>query len=111
MPCLELYKWGAAPSYLLSDGVAEKIGTAGTPPGLSVTQCRETVDKLSLRRGQTLVMLSDGVDGEAVARRAKDLTGETAAELASQVLQFGRGSGQDDATAAVIRLRNRPLST
>ena len=106
-----LYKWGAAPSWVLHPVAVEKIGTAGPPPGLSVTYTRETVDKLSLRRGQTLVMLSDGVDGEAVARRAKDLTGETAAEVASQVLQFGRGSGQDDATAAVIRLRNRPLST
>jgi stage II sporulation protein E len=108
---VELYKWGAAPSYLLSDGVAEKIGTAGTPPGLSVTQCRETVDKLSLRRGETLILLSDGVDGEAAMRRACDLTELAPGEMASRVLQYGRGSGSDDATAAVIRLHPAALST
>lgn len=106
-----LYKWGAAASYLLTPAGAEKIGTAGPPPGLSVTDTCQTVDKLSLRRGQTLVMLSDGVDGEAVARHADLLTGGTAGELSAQILQYGRGSGQDDATAAVIRLRQWPSST
>ena len=32
-----LYKWGAAPSWLLRRGSAEKIGTATPPPGISVT--------------------------------------------------------------------------
>ena len=41
-----LYKWGAAPSYLLRGGQVKKIGTAGPPPGLS-QQARETVDRLS----------------------------------------------------------------
>ena len=60
-----LYKWGAAPSWLLRRGSAEKIGTATPPPGISVTESRETVEKLSLRRGgEALVLLSDGVDGE-----------------------------------------------
>ena len=108
---VELYKWGAAPSYLLSDGVAEKIGTAGTPPGLSVTQCRETVDKLSLRRGETLILLSDGVDGEAAMRRASEMTRKTPGELAPKVLQYGKGNGSDDATAAVVRLYPLTLST
>ena len=108
---VELYKWGAAPSYLLSDGVAEKIGTAGTPPGLSVTKCRETVDKLSLRRGETLILLSDGVDGEAAMRRASEMTRKTPGELAPKVLQYGKGNGSDDATAAVVRLYPLTLST
>ncbi len=108
---VELFKWGAAPSYLLSDGVAEKIGTAGSPPGLSVTQCRETVDKLSLRRGETLILLSDGVDGEAAMRRASEMTRKTPGELAPKVLQYGKGNGSDDATAAVVRLYPLTLST
>ena len=107
----EIYKWGAAPSYLLSDGVAEKIGTAGAPPGLSVTCCRETVDKLSLRRGETLILLSDGVDGEAAMRRASEMTRKTPGELAPKVLQYGKGNGSDDATAAVVRLYPLTLST
>ena len=99
-----LYKWGAAPSYLLTRNGPEKIGTAAPPPGLSVTGIRETVDKLSLRRGETLILLSDGVDGEAAMRRAGELTCQEPGEMASKVLRYGRGMGPDDATAAVIRL-------
>ena len=108
---VNLYKWGAAPSYLLSPAGAEKIGTAAAPPGLSVTGARETVDKLSLRRGETLVLLSDGVDGEAAMRRAWDLTDKTPGEMASKVLQYGRGNNNDDATAAIIRLKTPTTST
>ena len=108
---VNLYKWGAAPSYLLTPSGPEKIGTAAAPPGLSVTGVRETVDKLSLRRGETLILLSDGVDGEAAMRRACDLTELAPGEMASRVLQYGRGSGSDDATAAVIRLHPAALST
>ncbi len=106
-----VYKWGGAPSYLVSGNGTQKIGTAGPPPGLSVTYTRETVDKLSLRRGQTLIMVSDGVDGEAVMRRAWELTDATAGDAAAKVLRYGRGEGEDDATAAVIRLHPFPSST
>ena len=106
-----LYKWGAAPSWVLGSAEAEKIGTAVAPPGLSVTDTRETVDKLSLRRGETLILLSDGVDGEAAMRRASELRSLAPGELAPKVLQYGRGTGSDDATAAVIRLVPQALST
>ena len=99
-----LYKWGAMPSYLLDGRGAEKIGTAGAPPGLSVTQGRETADRLSLGRGQTLVMLSDGVDGEEVLRRAGDLQQEPPGEAAASILEEAERQQPDDATAVVIRL-------
>jgi stage II sporulation protein E len=108
---VSLYKWGAAPSWVLGSAEAEKIGTAVAPPGLSVTDTRETVDKLSLRRGETLILLSDGVDGEAAMRRASELRSLAPGELAPKVLQYGRGTGSDDATAAVIRLVPQALST
>ena len=104
-----LYKWGAMPSYAVSRLGTEKIGTAGSPPGLSVTECRETVDRLSLRRGETLVMLSDGVNGEDVQRRAAAWWREPAGEVAASVLETVDGDSGDDATAVVIRLR--PLSS
>ena len=104
-----LYKWGAAPSYLLTRSGTEKIGTAGAPPGLSVTEGRETVDRLSLRRGETLVMLSDGVDGEDVPRRAAERWREPPGEIAAAVLETVDEDQGDDATAAVVRLR--PVSS
>ena len=99
-----LYKWGAAPSYLLHDGSVEKIGTAGPPPGLSVTDGREKVERLSLRRGEVLVLLSDGVGGEdALQCRFSD--GELPLkEIAVKVLDCADTGSGDDATVAVIRL-------
>ncbi len=104
-----IYKWGAAPSWVLTRGKAQKIGTATPPPGLSVEKTRETVEKLSLRRGEVLILLSDGVDGEDVLRPS-DLTPDMPpGELAAKILEKGRGEGEDDATAAVIRLRPNSL--
>lgn len=99
-----IYKWGAAPSWLLTRGRAEKIGTATPPPGLSVENRKETVDKLSLRRGEVLILLSDGVEaGEDL--RLSDLAPDwPPGELAAKILERAVGTGEDDATAAVLRL-------
>ena len=104
-----VYKWGAAPSYLLSDGLADKIGTAGPPPGLSVTEGRETVERLSLRRGEVLVLLSDGVDGECVRKGNVMHTQLPPEELAAEILERGTASADDDATVVVIRLEAAAL--
>lgn len=101
---VDLYKWGAAPSYLISGVGAERIGTATPPPGLSVTDYRETRDRLSLRRGQYLVMVSDGVgEGEAL-RCCMNGVGRTPGEIAAALLSAGRTVGQDDATVVIISL-------
>ena len=105
-----LYKWGAAPSYLLSRTGAEKIGTAGPPPGLSVNESRETVERLSLRRGETLVLLSDGAGGEDALRCAFPESGESLEELADRILESGNADRTDDATVAVVRLTPDPVS-
>lgn len=103
-----LYKWGGAPSLLLGSATAEKIGTAGPPPGLSVTDGRETVERLSLRRGETLVLVSDGVDGEQARRLCLEYLELPPGELARKLLE---PEGEDDATAVVIRLAPRGLVT
>lgn len=101
-----VYKWGAAPSFLLSPVGAEKIGTATPPPGLSVTSGRETAERLSLRRGETLFLLSDGVDGEVVLHTLQGAPGVPPGELAARVLEARKGTHMDDATIATIRLRS-----
>lgn len=103
-----LYKWGAPPSYLISGAETVKVGTATPPPGLSVTDGRESAERLSLRRGQTLVLLSDGAGGEDAVHRAWRDAGEPSGELAAKILASGPEDGQDDATVAVVRLH--PLS-
>lgn len=106
-----LYKWGAAPSYLLRRSSAEKIGTAGPPPGLSLTDQRETVTQLSLRRGEWLLMLSDGVAGEEALPGWADGTSASPGELAVELLAHSEDAIADDATAAVIALRSAVLAT
>lgn len=106
-----LYKWGAAPSYLISKGAAIKIGTATPPPGLSVTDCRETVEQLSLRRGEMLIMLSDGAEGEESLRRCLEDTALPPGELAAKILSCSRAEDMDDATVAVVRLNSLPTPT
>ena len=99
-----LYKWGAVPSYLIGSVGVEKLGTATPPPGLSVTDYRERTEKLSLRRGQLLVMVSDGI-GEAEAYRCcTESIGKTPAEVAVRLLAVSEASGQDDATVVTISL-------
>ena len=99
-----VYKWGAPPSYILAQGEAIPVGSLTPPPGLSVTDGRETVQKLSLRRGETLVLLSDGAGGEEVLRRVFGASEGSPGELASKILEAGFSDGADDATVAVVRL-------
>ncbi len=99
-----LYKWGAAPSWLLSSNGAERIGKSGPPPGISVGDYTETVDRLSLRYGQILVLLSDGIDAEIIAQQIDLMSDEPPGSLAAKLLEAGRTVGTDDITAAVLRL-------
>lgn len=106
-----LYKWGAAPSWIVKAGRAEKIGTATPPPGISVTETREEVMRLSLSRGEVLILLSDGVDGEAALHRLEWTPDASPGELAEKLLERGCTGTEDDATAAVLRLRPASLVT
>ena len=68
-------------------------------------------EKLSLRRGEVLIMLSDGVDGEGT-QHLLDLSPDAPpGELAAEILERGCGGAEDDATAVVIRLRPASLPT
>lgn len=100
-----LYKWGAAPSYLVAGATTVKLGITGPPPGLSMQE-RERTEKASLRRGEWLVLVSDGIGEEAalaLCRRAQSLSPR---ELAEQILALGQLGGQDDATVAILRLKD-----
>ena len=99
-----LYKWGSAPSYLITAVGAEKLGAACPPPGLSVTDYQERTERLTLRRGQFLVMVSDGVGEMEAMRCCADGVGKTPGEIAVSLITAGETGGQDDTTVAVISL-------
>lgn len=98
------YKWGAAPSYLVSSVGTEKIGIAGPPPGLSVTECREITTRLSLRRGEIFVLVSDGIGEDEAMRCCKNNVGRSPGELATGLMHCGQTAGEDDATVITVRL-------
>lgn len=97
-----VYKWGAAPSYLMVSGQLRKIGTASPPPGLSHST-REVADRLSLGRGERLILLSDGVCQEGLLDSARTTPTQPPGEMAAAILEKESSDG-DDATAVVIRL-------
>lgn len=97
-----VYKWGAAPSYLVTAGQLRKIGTAGPPPGMGVS-ARETVQRLSLGKGEQLILLSDGVSETGLLHGARTTPTQPPGEMAAAILEK-EPSGGDDATVVVIRL-------
>ena len=101
-----LYKWGAAPSYLRRGGGVEKIGTATPPPGLEAASRLPGQYELSLREGETLVMVSDGAFGEETARCLTEFTQGSVRDLASCLIALNGAEGEDDRTVVTIRLRS-----
>lgn len=106
-----LYKWGAAPSWVAGDGRVEKIGTAGPPPGLGLNRSMEKAVRLSLKRGETLILASDGLEGEGIRSRAGNFPKTAAGELAAHLLETGAEKSADDATVAVVRLHRSGVFT
>ncbi len=98
----DLYKWGAAPSYLLGKMGPERIGYGAPPPGLSLSEVRETVDHVNLRRGQPLLLLSDGVQPILAEEAMENGQAEPLQSLAARILEAARAG--DDATVAALRL-------
>ncbi len=106
---VHLYKWGACPSWILNRRGTEKIGTATLPPGISVESESMAVEKLSLRRGEVLMLVSDGVDGEKIGSLSGASPDAPLPGLAAQVLERTSEVGEDDATVMLVRLRTTGL--
>ncbi len=100
-----IYKWGAAPSYLITGLGVEKIGTAGPPPGISVAEQIGDGRRLSLRRGELLMMVSDGVGEEEALHRCMKLADRPPGEMAKALLTCSETAGEDDATVVCVSLR------
>jgi len=99
-----LYKWGAAPSYLVTRLGVDKVGKNSPPPGLAVTEDRQVVEKLSLRRGELLVMVSDGLGEDEVMRCCQTMGSTAPTELGAALLTGSRVGAADDATVVLVKL-------
>lgn len=99
-----LYKWGSAPSYWRDKCETKKIGTAAPPPGVGVGgENTPRQYRLSLKRGEMLVLVSDGAGGVQTEAAIAAYSGESARELAA--LLISGLPAEDDMTAVVISLR------
>ncbi len=102
----ELFKWGAAPSYLRTVDQVKKIGTAVPPPGVGVGGNHSPERyRLSLRRGEMLVLVSDGAGMEETEAAIEAFSGDSPRELAA--LLIAGMAAEDDMTAVAISLRSR----
>lgn len=101
-----LYKWGAAPSYLRSGTVVRKMGSAAPPPGLGVgSTYGAEVLRLNLWGGDLLVLVSDGVICDGTEELIRSFEGENVKALANALVdRAAESSGEDDMTAAVVRI-------
>jgi hypothetical protein len=103
---VSLYKWGAAPSYLIADGKTDKLGTATPPPGLSAFGWQPPAKRVSLRNGERLLMVSDGVGEESAFRICREKAGAPDEILARCLLDCGTYQGDDDTTVVCVRLKD-----
>ena len=72
-----------------------------------MTEIQESREEVSLRRGESLVLVSDGIpeeDAQQCCARGQSLT---PGELATQLISRGEQAGPDDATVVIVRLENR----
>ena len=99
---VSLYKWGAAQSWLLTAHAARPIGSPGLPPGVELGSGGERIARLSLRRGENLIMATDGVTFDPPPEPLP--TVRPTGALAQHLLTRYTADAQDDATVAVIRL-------
>ena len=99
-----LYKWGAAPSYVATKYGADQLGSISPPPGISVTDEQEKKEQTSLRRGEWLIMVSDGIGPRDALRCCMEMGDRSPGELAAGILACGQLGGQDDATVVIVRL-------
>ena len=101
-----LYKQGAAPSYYRKGRRVGQVGTATAPPGYTTGGDRR-IGRYSLSLGgeDLLVLVSDGAAGEPAAQQIAAWDGAGPAGLADSLI--AECTGEDDATAVVIRVRPR----
>ncbi|MBQ5739267.1 MAG: SpoIIE family protein phosphatase [Oscillospiraceae bacterium] len=103
----ELYKLGAAPSYVKRGGKVRRVTCSCLPAGLAAQEAEVT--KLELSRGSVFVMLTDGIadapDDKWLTALLRTFTGD-AQKLALHILdESGKQRGlTDDAAVLVLEI-------
>ena len=109
----QLFKLGAAPTYIKKGGAVQRLTGTSLPAGLGEGDDLP-MDQFSLKLapGDTVLMVSDGVCGGKedgwLQERLAQFDGSSPKELARTLLTEGPQDAADDRTALVIRMETRP---
>lgn len=109
----EIYKFGAAPTYVRKKDGIRRITGRSLPAGAAYGTTRPDRAQLKLEPGDCVVMVSDGICGTGsddwLRTKLTAFSGESPKELARELIVDGPEEGAtDDRTALVIRLARRP---
>lgn len=108
----ELYKLGAAPTYVKKGAAVQRLSGASLPAGLGEGE-RSPMDQFSLRLspGDCVLMVSDGVCGTEDDQWVKDklaaFDGASPKDLARTLITDRPQQATDDSTALIIRIEKR----
>ena len=106
----ELYKYGAAPSYVKRGARVYRIGCSTLPAGLAADGLPPETTHVRLARGSFFVMVSDGAadtpDDAWLQRLLEEWTGESPQQLAAAILaeSVEHGGTADDAGVVTLYL-------
>ena len=112
----ELYKLGAAPTYIKKGGSVQRLSGRSLPAGLAEGEA-SALDRFSLRLvpGDCVLMVSDGVCSGAedgwLRERLTQFDGTSPKDLARELVTRDLKDATDDRTALVVRIdtrKNRP---
>ena len=108
----ELFKLGAAPTYIKKSGEVQRLSGKSLPAGLAEGE-PAALDRFSLRLapGDCVLMISDGVcpgpEDAWLRGRLAQFDGTSPKDLARELVTQDRKDATDDRTALVIRVERR----
>jgi stage II sporulation protein E len=109
----ELFKLGAAPTYLKKGERVHRLTGSSLPAGLN-TGDTAAFDHFPLRLapGDTVLMVSDGVCGTGddswIREKLAQFDGVSPKDLARELITQSPQEATDDRTALVVRIESRP---
>lgn len=113
----EIYKFGAAPTYIKKRDGVQRITGSSLPAGMSTRGSgRPDCTRLKLEPGDCVLMVSDGICGTDndnwLRARLAAFSGESPKDLARDLIDNGPEDGPtDDRTALVVKITLRPQRT
>lgn len=109
----QILKYGAVQSYIKTDGSITRIDCTTLPPGVCTDTPDPDIADTTLKAGDTVVMLSDGITGEFndswLTEQIKSFDGTDPKLLAGDILNhaLSLSHGSDDMTVIVLSISNK----